>query len=397
VRNNVSDFKDYMNNKLLLTGLLFITFRVTLFSQSSDYEHFVQPSVLDSANSSKIYIRFENLNFFRNLEYFNPIAEGHTYIGYILRPSFSYQPTSNTCLQLGIHLLKYSGINGFSQVTPYFRFQYRILTNLDLIIGNLYSTLNHRMIEPIYGFDRYLEENVENGIQFLYHNSHFRGDLWLNWQKFIGFSDPQQEQFSLGYTSEIILTRPSNPLKIGIPLQFLFAHKGGQNTLDTTQMFTRFNGASGLSLEYLFDYPFVKSIGAYGYFLVYRDLVTPHNIAYTYGNGTYANVYLNTSYINFTLGHWTGFQFFNPRGERLFSNISTIDDPERLAVPSPEQYKTPNRNLLLSKIFFHHNIFHGITLAAAYESFYDYKNSIYDYNYALYVLCNLDFFIHKIK
>jgi len=43
------------------------------------------------------------------------------------------------------------------------------------------------------------------------------------------------------------ITNPSKPLKISIPIQFLFAHKGGQNTLDTTSMFTRFNGALGLS------------------------------------------------------------------------------------------------------------------------------------------------------
>jgi len=67
------------------------------------------------------------------------------------------------------------------------------------------------MIEPMYGFDRYIEENVESGIQFLYHNSHYRGDLWLNWQKFIEFNDPQKEQFSVGYTSEISITNPSKP------------------------------------------------------------------------------------------------------------------------------------------------------------------------------------------
>jgi hypothetical protein len=386
-----------MNKKLLLTNLLIIATWIVAFPQSPDNECFIQPSILDTANSQKILLRVENINFFRNLEYFSPIAEGHTYLGNILRPSFSYQPTTNTSLQFGIHLLKYSGINGFSQTLPFFRFQFRIMPNLDLVMGNLYSTLNHRMIEPMYGFDRYIEENVESGIQFLYHNSHYRGDLWLNWQKFIEFNDPQKEQFSVGYTSEILITNPSKPLKISIPIQFLFAHKGGQNTLDTTSMFTRFNGALGLSLEYHIDHQFIKCIGAYGYYLIYNDLVAPHEIAFASGNGTYANFYLNTSFINFTIGHWTGFQFFNPRGERLFSNISAIDDPERLALPTPDRYKISYRALLLSKVFIHHEINHGINLAAAYESFYDYKNSRNDFYYALYILFNMDFFIYKVK
>jgi len=386
-----------MNKKLLLTNLLIIATWVVAFPQSPDNECFIQPSILDTANSQKILLRVENINFFRNLEYFSPVAEGHTYLGYILRPSFSYQPTANTILQVGIHLLKYSGINGFSQTLPFFRFQFRIMPNLDLVMGNLYSTLNHRMIEPMYGFDRYIEENVESGIQFLYHNSHYRGDLWLNWQKFIEFNDPQKEQFSVGYTSEISITNPSKPLKISIPIQFLFAHKGGQNTLDTTSMFTRFNGALGLSLEYHIDHQFIKCVGAYGYYLIYNDLVAPHEIAFASGNGTYTNFYLNTSFINFTIGHWTGFQFFNPRGERLFSNISAIDDPERLALPTPDRYKISYRALLLSKVFIHHEINHGINLAAAYESFYDYKNSRNDFYYALYILFNMDFFIYKVK
>jgi len=53
--------------------------------------------------------------------------------------------------------------------------------------------------------------------------------------------------------------------------------------------------------------------------------------------------------------------------------------------------------LFLSKVFIHHEISHGINLAAAYESFYDYKNSNYDFYYALYIVCNMDFLIHKIK
>ncbi|MGA1977643.1 MAG: hypothetical protein ABSG89_07275 [Bacteroidales bacterium] len=385
-----------MNKKFLIISLLIIAACGGVFSQSPDNLYFKQPSILDTANSHKIMFRVEDINFFRNLEYFNPIAEGHTYIGFILRPSFSYQPTANTCLQVGIHLLKYSGNNDFAQTLPFFRFQYRILPNFDLILGSLYSTLNHGMIEPIYGFDRYIEDNVENGMQFLYHNPHFKADLWLNWQNFIKFDDTQKEQFSVGYSSEVILTDQSKPLKLSIPVQFLFAHRGGQNTLDTARMFTRFNGAVGFSSEYTFDRRFVKRIGAYAYYLIYKDIITPHDIAYSYGNATYANIYLNTSFINFTVGEWTGFQFFNPRGERLFSNISTIDDPDRLGTPTPGQYIIPQRNLFLSKVFFHHNICKGIDLCAAFESFYDYKNSIFDYNYDLYVICNMDFFIHKV-
>ena len=386
-----------MTKKLLLSIFLMITSILSGLSQSPDNRYFLQPSILDSANNQKIIFRIENINFLRNLEYFNPIAEGHTFLGYIIRPSVIYQPTANTSLQLGIHLLKYSGNKNFAQALPFFRFQYRARPELDIVMGSLYSTLNHGMIEPMYGSDRYIEENAENGIQFLYHAKHYRGDLWLNWQNFIRFNDNQKEQFSLGYTSELILTDKSKPTKIALPIQFLFAHKGGQNTLDTTSMITRFNGAIGLSVEQKLDHKFVKSLGGYGYYLVYRDLVSPHIIAYSQGNGKYVNVYLNTSFINFTAGYWHGFQFFNPRGERLFSNISTIYDHDRLGVPVPGQYRTQNRSLLLSKVFIHHDISKAICLAASFESFYDYKNSINDYNYTLCLICNLDFFIHKLK
>ncbi len=262
-------------------------------------------------------------------------------------------------------------------------------------MGNLYSALNHRMIEPMYGFDRYLEENLESGVQFLYHGERYKGDLWLNWQKFIGYNDPQKEQFSVGHTSEILLTNPDNPLKLIVPIQFLVAHKGGQNTVDSSNMITRANITSGLSLQYHFDHSFFSCIGAYGYYLVYKDLSPTPNIDFKQGNATYANVYFNTSLVNLTLGYWTGSRFFNPRGERIFSNISTVGDIERLAVPP--RYAVKNRSLILSKLFIHHEIYKGINLAAAFESYYDYKEKRYDLYYALYILCNLKFFVHEAK
>jgi len=370
-----------------------------VFSQSPDYELFTQPSLRNDSGERKIFFKIENLNFFKNNEYFNKITEGHTYIGYFLRPSFSYQPGSNTAIQAGVHLLKYAGMNGFAQALPYFRFQYRMLPCLELVMGNIYSTLNHRMIEPIYGFDRYLEQNTESGIQFLCHTSRYKGDVWLNWHKFIEYHDANKEQFSSGYTSELILTKTEEPLKIAVPVQFLFFHKGGQNTLDTSHLITRFNGAAGLSAQYIpSSSHFIRSIGIYGYGVYFKDLSPTPNIDFTEGNGIYANAFVTTSWVNVTCGYWRGYCFFNPMGDRMFSNISVTFptyDAHRLAIPP--RYTEKERAYLLSKVFIHHTIQKGIQLAAAFESYYDYLTPHFDMYYSLYVLCNLDFFLYQCK
>ena len=98
------------------------------------------------------------------------------------------------------------------------------------------------------------------------------------------------------------------------------------------------------------------------------------------------------------MGYWNGYKFFNPRGDRMFSNISGIKptyDIERLA--TPPRYTETRRAYILSKVFIHHEIYEGINLAAVFESYYDYRSGQFDLYYALYVLCNMKFFVHKVK
>ena len=45
--------------------------------------------------------------------------------------------------------------------------------NLTLRFGNIFGSLSHRISEPVFRFDRYFENNIEYGLQFLYNNSTF--------------------------------------------------------------------------------------------------------------------------------------------------------------------------------------------------------------------------------
>ena len=377
-----------MLKRLLILKLLIFSAWTLTSAQSPDNTLFYQDSQIHEADSNKLYFKLDNLNFFKNNEYFNKFVEGFTYIGYWVRPTFTYQPTGKVRIEAGAHMLQYSGVKGPTQFEPFYRVQYKMLPGIDLVMGNLYSTLNHNMIEPMYGFDRYINANSEHGIQFLFNNKRFTGDLWLNWEKFIFVNDPEKEQFSQGFTSRFLLTEPDKPLKIAVPIQYLFAHKGGQVTQDTMPLFTRMNLTGGLSAEYDINHRFIKSVSASAFFLYYRDnTFSRHIIPLIEGHGSYANIYLKTSCINFTVGYWNGFRFFNPRGEESFSNLSFTD---------PTYYET-RRELILAKAFIHHSISKGIRLAAAFESYYDHKNEKYDYYYALYVLCNLKYLVRDAK
>ena len=47
-----------------------------------------------------------------------------------------------------------------------------------------------RYEEPIYDFERFLNNNIENGIQFLWNYDRFYTDLWLDWEQQILQGDP---------------------------------------------------------------------------------------------------------------------------------------------------------------------------------------------------------------
>jgi hypothetical protein len=337
-----------------------------------------------SCDDTKLLFGIENTNFIKNNEYFNKVYDGYTLLGYTLKPKLTYFPSPNTKLEIGAFVLKYSGIEDYSKVLPVFTFQYKIGPHLDFVLGSLYGTINHKLVEPLFQFERYYENNEESGMQFLYHHRYIESDLWVNWERFIFPNSPYKEEFTSGFSNTIKLTGEMNNWVVFIPLQALIAHRGGQIDTASTKLETLLNSASGLNLGYKFNTGFIRYIGLDNYYLTYNDLAGNAPLLDN-GYGIYSNLRISSEKFHLLMGYFQGHNFVAPRGEPLFQSISQKDTA----------YVKSDRKLITGKLGFDHEIYDGIKLGVRFESYYDIGEGNFDYSYSVNIVFNRDFLLGK--
>jgi hypothetical protein len=366
-----------------LIGFLVISFRAL---PQNFNDAFISEKSLLSSDTNKLFLNIENSNFFKNNEYFNDFVEGYTLLGYFFHPSLVYKPTSNTNVEAGVHFLKYSGIESFTKVLPTFRFQYEAGQKLDIVFGNIYGTYNHGLIEPIFKPERYFTDNIENGLQFLYHTNRFKSDLWVNWEQFIFQGSPYQEKFTIGYSAKYLLKESSGSGNIYIPFQMVGTHRGGQINSTDEHLQSIINSALGIIWDYNVDKKWLKSLSVQQYILSFTDVSPDKQLPYIYGRALYSNLYLNSGYFKIMLGWWYGDFFISSRGEPLYQSVSTID----------KNYKEPQRAMFISKFKFEKRIFRDIIIGAGVETYFDLYNYNLDYTYGVHIIFNRNFFLRKI-
>jgi hypothetical protein len=144
--------------KALLLPLLLVS-GVT-FSQLNN-SAFEQRMAIQSADSGKLYLGLNLLGFGKNNEYFDTTVEGYTLMGYQVNPYLSYHVAPNVRLDAGVYAQKDFGNEEYSEVKP--TLSLKITNgNLGFVFGTLEGSLNHRLIEPLYDFERVLKNRLEN-------------------------------------------------------------------------------------------------------------------------------------------------------------------------------------------------------------------------------------------
>ncbi len=363
----------------------FLSFLCFVLPAQDFNEAFKTDRNINPEDSNKLYFKIENNNFFKNNEYFGKNEEGLTDLGFLFKPKFIYYPSHNTKIEAGVHFLKFSGKNDFTQTYPIFSFQANICKGFDILLGSLYSGYNHELIEPLYKSERHFEKNYENGIQIMTNLKRFKSDLWIDWEKFIFTGDPYKEEFSIGTSNKIYITVPEADFVISIPLQGIASHKGGQVTADTNHLQSLVNGAGGLSLEYKLKTDLIHSFGLNGYALSYADVSPYPVLPYIQGYGIYSDVWVNAKCLNFNAGYWYGKYFIAPRGEELFQSISIINILN----------KTPVNQILFTKVGFKKEVYKDIFVELRFEGYYEMQDKNFDYSYGLHIIFNRNFFIRK--
>ncbi|MBE9511754.1 MAG: hypothetical protein IMY71_12830 [Bacteroidetes bacterium] len=341
--------------------------------------------IIDPANKNNLSLKITNANFVRNNEYFAPFAEGYTLIGYFIQPELKFQPGEKTMFSAGIHFLKYSGLEHFSQYLPAFSFHYKPGKHFTFILGTLQGSLNHQMEDHMLSFEKYYTHNLENGTQFLFNFNNFRSDLWVNWEQFITKGDPFRERLVFGTSSEISFNNSDNSLRALIPLQTLMIHKGGQIDSSPLPVETYLNSATGLDISIKTSTE--KVIGFRTLFSTFNDLTKKEIYPYQKGTAFYFKTYLETNRTDFSLGYWKGNRFITPKGNPLFSSV----------YKKTGNTGDPSRDIFTAFIAYHIELDDFVRFILQGESYYDIERSIFDYSFGLHVLFKQEFFLRNVK
>lgn len=358
---------------------------VLLFVRGVYSQDLAKKKLLCSDCEKELSIKIEGTSFLKNNEYFNNFTKGFTGIGFFFKPTVEYYLTSSTKMNVGAYLLKYSGVKKFTEAIPIFSVHQKLSENLDLIFGSLYGTLNHRIEEPLFKFDRYYQNNVEYGLQFWYHSSFVESDLWVNWEKFIFKDSPFQEEFTVGNTSMFNLQK-NNKFETQIPFQILITHKGGQIDASSNETFSIANGLFGLKFSYKTNQ---NKLTFEPLFFWYKGLGLPDSGVNSQkaklGNAWYFKLKYKRKHFNSLIGYWQSNNFIAPKGEHLFLSTSDFDDA----------FFQPKRKLVTAKLETNYNISKSVQINFRVDGYYDLINSNTSYSTGLYLLINDSFFVFK--
>lgn len=388
--------------KKLFLGVLLLLSVLSVRGQFQQHIFKSSPRI-DPDLKNDLLLEIDNVDFFKNNEYFSEVSKGYTLGGFWLIPKLVYFPSANTKFEFGWYLLQYMGANHYPAPSPaiipdslnapypgkfrnkaFLRFQWSPREHMHLVLGSLYGGANHGLIEPLYQWERNFSANPEDGVQFLYSDNTVKLDVWIDWQNFIFKRDPQLEQFVAGVSTEVKFTRPGRIWQLSMPIQFLAKHYGGQ--IDDTEFGTLSlgNAALGLKLNRNFGLKYFKGFTLEAYGLGFSELGT-RKLPFQTGNGLYGNVSLDLSPFSVSLGYWSSSQFISVMGEPLLQSLSYMDGETLLR----------NREVVLAKVGYDREICKSVALGAYFEGYYVRNESGLNYTYGVHLRFNQQIFLKK--
>ena len=231
-----------------------------------------QPYRVDSARTKTLGIELEALAFFKDNEFDGNVQRGYSLPGVRLQPRLTYTPIDEIKLELGLHATIYSGANKYpcyvfhdiakwkgdqyqpgAHLLPFFRATARFKA-ITLAVGHIYGGATHGFVEPMYNPELILTDDPEMGFQMIVDTKRWHSDLWMNWQSYIFEESSHQEAFTVGWTQNINVWKRTiedgKTHSLGIPIQLLIQHRGGEQDNSGLGVQTIANGALGLAYEY---------------------------------------------------------------------------------------------------------------------------------------------------
>lgn len=339
-------------------------------------------------NERNVFLGFDILGFNKNNEYFNKIADGYTLFGYQLKPHIIYYPDKNVRIDAGVFLHKDFGRKEYHAIAPYFSVKVN-RGNWSIIFGNLDGSLNHRLIEPLYDFERVMNDRLETGLQAVRQTDKMFLDAWVNWETMIYAGELYQEEVSGGISFNYTVIE-NEDLKLSLPLQTVLYHKGGQIDAVDDPLESFMNNSAGFSLSIpVNESRILKAVRSDNHYVSFVDFSFEKQQPYTNGHGIYLNLIFDLKWFSFMTSYWYGNSFMSIKGAPLYQSVShNFKNPDYL-----EQY----RKLLIFRLSHDVKIFDNFYLTSRFEPFFDPNNDNFEFSHSFYLNYRPDFYLFKVK
>ena len=339
------------------------------------------------ADSQRIKLGVYLLGFNKNNEYFNKIADGYTLFGIQAVPYLTYQASSRLRIDAGVFARKDFGRLGFVEVDPLLSIRYE-QGPVNVIFGTLEGSLNHRLIEPIYDFERVMVDRLEEGLQFLFQRPATFVDVWINWERMIYPASPVQEVVSGGLSfNQQIWGNKRWQLKL--PLQLLAFHRGGQIDNNPDPVITRANAAAGLELHRKWESGFIRSLSFQPYLLGFQDFSNKFMLPYKKGHALYVNLSAASRHLHVMLSYWKGEEFVGIKGGALYQSLSTT-----YKYPA---YTEDERELLILRLMLQLAVAPNLEVSTRFEPYYNFGSGKIEFSHGMYLNYKTNFNLFRIR
>jgi hypothetical protein len=327
----------------------FSAFILMILLLSPDYSR-GQNSSFNAISEGDFYFNFKNLNFVKNNEYSNPITEGYTLIGYFIHPEFILYPDEKVTLQLGAHLLSYSGTNRFTIIKPSFSTTWHFNSDSYFRIGSLSGSDEHRMFDPHFSKERIYTNYQEDGLQLRILKDRIFNDTWLSWENYIFKGDTDREIFTAGESFRYISPQIASCLRFELPAQIQFKHFGGQISNYSEHVETYLNLAAGVRLSIGFKGPDSGIAGVESLFFTGSSLTDNAPSGIRKGNAEWYKLFYSFRKAEINAGFWTSHNYYAPNGNFIFGSVSDHYDDvvvsDRKLITCSAMLNIPYRNFL---------------------------------------------------
>ena len=360
----------------LLISLLSVAAYGQHFSSSPPQQPF------HAADTHSLFFSIDNANFLKNNEYYNDYVAGYTKLGFFAEPRLNWILSEKTRLSAGVHLLRYSGNQGFHKVQPVFSLHHRFSPGFRLIMGTLENQRHHNLIDPIYHYENYLDRHTENGLQLLLNTQALEGEAWINWQQFIFRESDFQEQFETGVSADVSLYNHKDIFSVGLPLQMLIQHRGGQINRNDTPISTLYNTAAGLSLKFGTGWSWLESLRLDNHMVFYGDASPQKRQPYSNGHAFYSKLSLDRKPLGLEISYWQARQYLSFAGNPMFQAFSVKKD-----IPI-----NPNRQLVTGRLHYGRD-YKGLKVVVNADGYWDTRRGTVDFGFGLYLLLDTHIFL----